>query len=500
MSLKHPVPSTLPCAPGTTRTSARTHLPATTLTLCAVLLAGCSLHPVNTAPAPLKGGAAYPVGASTATGPLQPWWTALDDAPLDELIRRALADNYDVLASRERINQALALYRRSGAVRLPELEVDASLDREVYARGRERLNTRRQAGASVEWDADLFGRLGNSRKARAAETWARIHDAEDFRLRLSVDVAETYFGIIEQRFLLTLLGEQLGTANELRRIIEQRYNEGLISNLDVLQQQTQVAELESQIPVAKSALQDLQNQLGALLGTMPAETAPEHVGEMSAFPQIAPLARLERADELLRRRPDLRAAQASLVAADAETGRALAERLPRLTLTGDAMRVDTGGPAISTISLGADIVQPLLDWGARRAEWVRASAFYRERLAAYSQTYLRAVWQVEALVQNESRQRELLDTLAVRRRLLEALIKQARSRYDAGLTDYLPVLSATQQFYSVEQRLIRERRRLTSLRISLHRALGGPAPRDEDVLRDAPAIIAGRATYSRFGD
>ena len=85
---------------------------------------------------------------------------------------------------------------------------------------------------------------------------------------------------------------------------------------------------------------------------------------------------------------------------------------------------------------------------------------------------------MEALVRNESRQRELLEALARRRIILESTIKQARSRYDAGLTDYLPVLSTTQQLYSVEQRSIRENRRLTTLRIALHRAMGGPVTRD----------------------
>jgi NodT family efflux transporter outer membrane factor (OMF) lipoprotein len=440
---------------------------------------------VNPAPAPLNGGQSYPLGEIPAGGDAAagvPWWLALEHAPLDGLIRRALADNHEVQAARERINQALAAQRRAGSALWPQLEVDAGLDREVQARGREPLDTRRTAGATLQWEPDLFGRLGSTRQARAAEAWARVYEAEEFRLSLSVDVAETYFGLVEQRWLLALLGEQLATANALGRIIGQRYAEGLISKLDVLQQQTQVAELESQIPVAAAALQDLQNRLGALLGSMPAEAAPARVGEGAAFPEIGAHPRLERADELLRRRPDLRRAQALLVAADAETGRALAERLPRLTLTADALRVEGRVPGVTSVALDAGLVQPLLDWGARRAEWVRARAVYRERLAAYSQAYLRAIWEVEALVQNESRQRELLESLDRQRALLDATIRQARSRYDAGLTDYLPVLSATQQLYGVERRLVRERRRLTSLRIALHRALGGPAT--SDVVKD----------------
>ena len=153
--------------------------------------------------------------------------------------------------------------------------------------------------------------------------------------------------------------------------------------------------------------------------------------------------------------------------------------LTALGLSADALHVkDDAGPAVTTLDLGAGLVQPLLDWGARREEWLRAKSRYRERLAAYSQAYLDAVWELAAVVQNEKHQRELLESLSRRRSILESLIKQARSRYDSGLTDYLPVLSATQQLYSVEQRLVRERRRLAGLRIDLQRALGGPVPAD----------------------
>ena len=439
---------------------------------------GCSLHRVNLSPAPLKGAAPLPA-VSTAAAPAPPWWLALDSEPLDSLVRRALDENLDVTAARERIHQAVASRRRAGSALWPQLEGELGLDQEIYASGRARqTGLSRDIGAGLDWQPDLFGRQRNTRRARAADAIARFHDANAFRLSLTVSVANTYYGIIEQRLLLALLDEQMGTANELLRIIRQRYTEGLISNLDVLQQETQLAELESQIPVAQAALQDLQNQLGALLGALPGDPAPVTVGAEATFPAIGALARLEHADELLRLRPDLRAAQATLVAADAETGRALAERLPALTLTADALHVEGDGPAVTTVDLGAELVQPLLDWGSRRQEWVRARAQYRERLASYSQAYLRAVWEVEALIQNEARQRELLDSLARRRSLLEMTIKQARSRYDSGLTDYLPVLSATQQLYAVEQRLVRERRRLTSLRIELHRALGGPVPEE----------------------
>lgn len=453
------------------------------LLLLPLLLAGCSLHRVDPAPGPLRGAgpsAAPTLGEASADPAPPPWWQSFEDVDLDALLRRALSENYQIEAARERVTQALALRRRAGASLWPGVDLELGLAQETYARGRPRqTGLQRDAALRLDWSPDLFGRERNTHRARAADAIARNHEAEAFRLILSAAVADTYFGIVEQQLLLALLEEQMDTAREVLRLIRQRHTEGLISNLDVLQQSSQVAELESQIPAARATLENLQSQLSALLAAAPGDSSASALGAGKKLPSLGPLAPIERADLLLRLRPDLRAAQALLVAADAEAGRALAERLPALRLSADALHVKNDrGPAITTLDLGAELVQPLLDWGARRQEWLRAQSRTRERLALYSQAFLDAAWEVDGLVKNELRQRELLERLDERRSLLQALITQARSRYDSGLTDYLPVLSATQQLYAVEQRIVRERRRLTSLRIALHRALGGPVPTD----------------------
>jgi multidrug efflux system outer membrane protein len=467
--------------PASGSASRRASLLASALLALALAAAGCSPHRVELAPTPLRGATSAPELGARPEAPGAAWWLALPGPELDGLIRRALAQNQDAAAARERLAQALALRRRAGADLWPRLELELGVDQELYARGRPRQNgLRRDAALALDWSPDLFGRQRNTHRARAADAFTRLHEAEAFRLALSATVADVYLGILEQRRLLAVLDEQMGTANELLRIIRQRFTEGLISNLDVLQQESQLAELESQLPAARASLENLQGQLSALLAASPGDRFADTVGATAPLPEIAPPPTLERADALLLRRPDLRAAQAALVAADAETGRALAERLPALTLSADALHVKTdSGPAVTTLDLGAELVQPLLDWGSRRQEWLRAKARYRERLATYTQAYLDAIWEVDTLVRAEARQRELLESLARRRAILEALIRQARNRYDSGLTDYLPVLSATQQLYSVEQRQVRERRRLASLRVALHRALGGPVPDDE---------------------
>ena len=440
------------------------------------LVSGCSVHRVNTEPLPAIGASSAGGAASVESRalPVESWWAAFQSPQLHALTTEALEKNFDVVAAQERLNQALALYQRAGGALWPQANLVASFDSELAGAGRALRQDAWQAGLDGGWEIDFFKRLGSTRLARKADVRTRENLREVVRLALTVSVAENYFGIVEQRQLLALLAKQQQTSRDLLRIIERRYEQGLISRLDVLQQQAQVAEVDSQIPTAESQLQDLQNQLGALLSGMPGSKDLMAVGVQGMFPTLPELARLSRPDDLLQLRPDLRAARADLVSADAETARALAERLPRLTFSAQALLIGGRGPEENLVTVGADIVQPLLDWGQRRYEWVRTKAVYQERLAIFSQAYVRAVWDLQAITQSEAKQKELLARLVERKALLDATLGLATNRYSSGLTDYLPVLTAMQQLDALEQRLIREQRRLVSLRIALHRALGGP--------------------------
>jgi outer membrane protein TolC len=124
-------------------------------------------------------------------------------------------------------------------------------------------------------------------------------------------------------------------------------------------------------------------------------------------------------------------------------------------------------------SLLGSIVQPLLDWGARKAEVERSRALYVERLAAFSQAYLQAIEDVENTLYQERKQREFLDRLERRRHFLERTVEETRDRYTNGLTDFLPVLDAIKELQRIERIIVRQERALLGFRIQLHRALGG---------------------------
>jgi len=390
---------------------------------------------------------------------------------LNEYIERALRKSRSIEAARARLAQADAIYRRAGSALRPGVDLKARYDHDIKA------DLPRddywEIGPALSWEIDLFGRTRSTQQVRRMERDSRAYLLQGVQLTLSANVAEAYLGVIEQTELLRLLHNQRDSSLNFLRIIQQRFDQGLISVVDLLQQRSQVLDTESLIPDAEASLRVQENILQTLIGDWPDGRG---VTVEDSLPVIASLPSLGNPGDLLARRPDLMAARADLVASDADIGRALADRLPRLTFSADALLVDGRGRENVLSTLSSGLVLPLLDGGSRRLEVVRSKEVYRERLAIFAQAYQDAVLDVENAVVRAVKQRELNERLEERRKLLEEVLQQAQERYTQGLTDYLPVLTSLQQLNAVEQRLIRERRRLLSQRVTLHRALGGPVP------------------------
>jgi len=436
-------------------------------------MAGCAGHPVEVNPQPGSPTAVYSAEAkSLAAAPaVTAWWETMQSAHLNDYVERALRTSHTVEAARARLAQADAVYRRAGAALGPTLDFKGRYDHDIKSNIPREDYT--EFGVGLSWEIDLFGRLRSTRQTRRMERESRAYLLEGVRLNLTVGVTEAYLGVIEQNELLRLLHSQRDSSLEFLRIIQQRFDQGLISKVDLLQQQSQVADIESLIPDAEANLRVQENILKTLTGNGPDAQA---LSVDNSLPMSVPLPSLGNPGDLLAQRPDLQAARADLVASDADVGRALAERLPRLSFSADALLVDGRGKENLFSSLAPSVLLPLLDWGSRRMEVVRSKEVYRERFEIFTQAYIDAVLEVENAVVRAVKQKELNERLDERRGLLETVLEQSKERYTQGLTDYLPVLTSLQQLNAVEQRLIRERRKLLSLRVTLHRALGGPVP------------------------
>lgn len=436
----------------------------------ALILAGCQVHKINLEPGPIpEVTAGFSESSSAAAPPTESWWKSFKDPKLDSLVLSALENNFDILQALARLEQAASLSRQARALRLPSVDIEAEARKEwLDGDSQPMLN---QVGGALTWEIDVFNRLGAAALARESEQAARAEDLEAVRLSLSAEVAEAYFDAVEQRNQLALLQEQIDTDRELLELTELRFEAGLTASVDVLQQSSQLAETEALIPPAEAALRVSENRLDILVGQAP--DAADRVVEEDDFARFGSFPFLGVPADLLLKRPDLRALRNELIAADAGIARAMAERLPRITLDGSYSFVD--GPAFTgpaALLLGS-LVQPLLDWGARKAEVERNRALYLERLAAFSQAYLEAIGEVENTLYQERKQRQFLERLDNRRRFLASTVEETKDRYTNGLTDFLPVLDAIKELQRLERVIVRQQRELVGFRIRLHRALGG---------------------------
>jgi len=468
------------CSDGNTDRE-RSHVSGPWRALCWVLAAagtcgGCALHAVDEAPEPVvAGGQAFSISVD-GVEPEQRWWRAFDDEHLTALVEQALCDNLDLRQARERIAQARALQRQATARLLPALDGGASAERRWPDEGVSHTDS--LAGTlSLSWEADLWGRLTSGRQAADRQIAASREDLQAMALLLSAEVAGAYVDLLEQRLQLALLARQVEVGQTLLELIELRFGQGQASVVDVYQQRQLLASTRAQVPLIESRRRILENRLKVLTARSPVGDAPPAAEDL---PALGPLPKLGVPSTLLVNRPDLRGIHHRLAAADYRVAEAVADRLPRLTIgldrgyRGSDFRRLT--PEGLFTSLMGDLAGPLIDWGEREAEVQRRQAVVREELLRLSRAYLTAVEEVENALWQERRQRELIDALEKELAIAESNLKETRTRYSQGLTDYLPVLAAVQSLQALERALLTRRRELVSLRILLYRALGGSQP------------------------
>lgn len=451
--------------------------PARFLILAA--LGACSPH-VRRDPteAPVVVPSAF-AAAGEAAAPVR-WWTVFDDPALTTLLDRLLAQNLDLKQGVARIEQARLRAGQAGSSRWPSL--DATFD---VARSKQ-LNPIRfpgsepstevtswRASLAASYEIDLFGRIESLADAADAEVEAALFDQEALAMGLAATVVETWYALVEQQAQLRLLEAQAALTRTQLELLQYRFANGLSSSIDVLQQEDQLKRLASQVPLVEARIAVSRHLLATLVGVGPRDLdlqAPEVIPQLPILPQTGLPA------TVLGQRPDVRAAQARVAAADHRVGVAVAQRYPAIRLSASVglQALDLEQLLDDWVwSLAGSLVAPLFDGGRRAAEVDITRAEVEARLAALGKAMLTAVREVEDALVQEDRQQAHVVELEAREALLRRMLEDAQARYLEGVTDYLPVISALSGLQQVEQALLTARRQRLSYRIQLHRALGG---------------------------
>ena len=402
------------------------------------------------------------------------WWLTFADPTLDQLIESALRDNLSLQTAWDRLDQARALARRAGAGLWPEVNGEAS-----GSRTRLRTNSQTESrnnfslGLSASYEVDLWGRINSTQQAAELDAMASAELLQAAALTLTARVASTWFRLIEQRQQILLLQQQLATNLKTLELVTLQFRTGQVSIADLLQQRLVVENRRGELALAKAQEQERLNELAVLLG-LPPDRAPQLA--TASLGSLPPLPATGVQSNLIERRPDVRAAWLEVQAADQRVAAAIADRFPRLSLSGQAT---TSSEEIEDLfdnwlsSIAANLLAPLVDGGRRRAEVDRTRAAASAALHSYGQTILEALAEVEDALVREQRQVEYLSSLDRQLELAAQATERIRDRYLNGAVDYQRVLASILSEQQLQRTRIAASVALYENRINLCRALAG---------------------------
>jgi len=435
---------------------------------CIVILSGC-VSPESRPPVPLQETERFsPAGHEPVA---DRWWTAFNDADLNERIERALEDNFSLALAWERLREADAVVRRERSGLRP------SLDETAGAELREGNDVDQESelslGLEASYEIDLWGRIRSAVEAERLRADATLADYQTAAITLTSELTLAWYQLAESRSQLLLISSQLETNETVLLVLEKRFAVGQSGSADVLRQRQLVESTREQLIIAEAETALLEHRLAVLEGRAPQDL---HSFGDAELPELPSMPATGLPSDLLQRRPDIRSAMLLLEAADKDLASAVSDQYPRLNLSAS---ISTSAENPSGLfenwiaSLAGQIVAPIIDGGQRRAEVRRNEAVRRQRLAEYGQAVLTAFREVEDALAQEEHETRRIRSLQRQLEFARSTSKQLRTQYLNGATDYIDVLTAVRDQQQLERSVLGSRLNLITSRIALYRALAG---------------------------
>lgn len=440
-----------------------------------LLLGGCSqsLAQIDRPDANI----ALPENWSIAGTPAQTdtarYWQTLDDPQLSEFVELAIANNLDLAQSAARVEQARAALSSSRAGFLPQLSASGGARRDIGDFSSQQLQYSVSGNAS--WEVDLFGRIGNSVDAARGDLVAAGYSLADLQRLIVGNVALSTISARSTAAQLAIARDTLANQDEILQIARWRLQAGLVSSLDVEQARVQRAQTAASIPALESNLAATANAISTLIAQPPGRVLAS-LQQGTQIPTPPDAVNLAAPAEVLRRRPDVRAAEASLLASSARVNVAKAQLLPLVQLTGSIGSASSGIGSLFDIITGnlfAGISQLIFDGGRTRAQIDSAKANAQGSLAAWRLAILGALEDVETNGAALRAAREQVTSFSEAQEAAANAAVLARSQYQAGLIDFRTLLSAESQLLSARNSLVTAQAQRASAFVRLTQALGG---------------------------
>jgi NodT family efflux transporter outer membrane factor (OMF) lipoprotein len=437
----------------------------------------------ETAAAPVPGGAAQ----SFVFGEDIParWWSLFHSEALDGLIRSSLAQSPTLAAAQAALRQAEENERaRKGALLYPQLDAKASAQRERFSSAAFGQPSAHgitfnlfNASADVSYIFDLFGGARREIEALKAQVDYSRFQLEGAYLALSSNIATAAIEEASLRAQIAVTQDIIALQQKQLDIVQKQYELGAVSYADVLAQKTQVAQTLTLLPPLRNSLSQTRHQLAVLAGRAPAEAAdmPEFALDGLELPQELPVSI---PSSLVRQRPDLRASEALLHAANAQIGVATAKLFPEITITGnyghEGVKLKDLIKSNSRIwSFGAELLQPVFHGAELTAQRRAAVAAYEQAMAQYKETVLQAFQNVADVLRALDEDANALKAQADAELAARDTMQVTEAQFRLGAVSFLSLLNAQRQYQQALIGLARARAARLADTAALFQAMGG---------------------------
>jgi NodT family efflux transporter outer membrane factor (OMF) lipoprotein len=449
----------------------RRHLAVLTL---AAFVTSCTVGPKYkrpdvVAPPQFRGAEANPT--ATSLGELK-WFDLFQDEALRKLIQQALAANYNVLIAAQRVEEAQGQLQATRSALFPQLNAQG-----VAARQGTKSPTQSSVGGFgvASWEIDLFGKIRRATEAARADLLALQDNQAAVSISLVSQVASAYFDLLEYDAELQYVRESIVQRNASVNLVRARLEGGVGSRLDLDQALSLVYSAQASAALLERGIEQTENLINFLLAKPP---GPVERGKALTAQYQPPQVPAGLPSALLDRRPDVRASEQQLIAANARVGEAKAAFFPSITLTGAGGYQTTDLLGVINrsglgYSVGGTVDLPIFDAGRRQGNYKTAKAFYQEILVGYQQAINGAFHDVsDSLIAYQKAKeyrlatQQFTDTLRDQSRL-------ANLRYRGGVSSYLEVLDTERQRLTGEQQLAQAQRDELLALVQLYKSLGG---------------------------
>ncbi|ROO29082.1 RND transporter [Salinisphaera orenii MK-B5] len=449
-----------------------------------LLLAACAVGPdyapPATPPAELQ---AVEQGEFVATSPEAAWWSQFDDAELDSLVTRALGANLDLQVALSRVRTARAVFTGEKYDYAPHVPLGASYtrsDRQQLGLGDRPIDTEQYSlGFDASWEIDLFGHVRRSVEAAGADLGAEQAALRAAEVTVAAEVARNYFELRGAQRRIAVARANLENAGQTLDQTSVRYEIGTISQVDVYRSRAQFKAIEAAIPPLQASERRAAFRLAVLLGQRPGALDDElRPARIATYAKALPIGDTS---DLLRRRPDVRAAERRLAAATARVGVATADLFPRVSVTGFVGFIS--GDSADLFNFSADgarawSVTPTVSWAAFDFGSLRARLKAREAqaegaLADYQKAVLIALEDTENSLTAYAKQQSRLYSLVEQAQAAGHAADLAAVQYRTGSLDFLDLLDAQRERLAADDAVAAAQTAVNVSVAGIYKALGG---------------------------